>query len=231
LVGKGVQHLTPQCAANVEEEGEFKMARGRARARSPEDQERVRKKFVDCARSVFTSVGAHGLTMRRLAAEAGYSAGTIYLYFPSRHDLLRELWKEDMEGLLCYLNAAVAEVSDPCKRLRLVLEGYAAFWMERPDHFRGMFLENDRDYLDERAAFVNDDSVVGIHTYLLKVTSEALAERGRSGADVQLLTHSLLASVHGVIALHIGTTAFPWSPATDMVAVVLDGVLGGLNLS
>jgi AcrR family transcriptional regulator len=168
--------------------------------------------------------------MRRLASEAGYSAGTIYLYFPSRHDLLRELWKEDMEGLLASLTAAASAITDPCKRLRVMLENYAFFWLQKPDHFRGMFLENDREYLDERATFVNDDSVTGIHGYLIEVTGQALEARGLSSKGVELMTHSLLATVHGVVALHIGTPAFPWSPANDMVAVVLDGVLGGLGL-
>jgi AcrR family transcriptional regulator len=169
--------------------------------------------------------------MRKLAAEAGYSAGTIYLYFPSRHDLLRELWKEDMEGLLNYLSTAVENVSDPCKRLRLVLEGYGDFWLSKPDHFRGMFLENDRDYLDERASFVDDASVVGLHSYFLTATSQALVARDRPTDAVPLLTHSLLAAVHGVVALHIGASAFPWSSASAMIAVTLDGVLGGLGLA
>lgn len=207
------------------------MTRGRARARSPEDQERVRKKFIDCARTVFTSAGAHGLTMRKLASEAGYSAGTIYLYFPSRHDLLRELWKEDMEGLLRSLTAAASTIEDPCKRLRVMLENYASFWFGKPDHFRGMFMENDREYLTERATFVNDDSVVSIHGYLMEVTGQALEARNASSKGVELMTHSLLASVHGVVALHIGAPAFPWSPADDMITVVLDGVLGGLGLA
>lgn len=202
------------------------MSRGRARARSPEDQELVRKKFLESARKVFSTTGAHGLTMRRLAAEAGYSPGTIYLYFPSRRDLLREIWKEDLVGLLDELRLQTqGHVDQPQTALRTILMTYALFWLERPDHFRGMFMENDREYLDERASFIDDESVKQLHGFLLSATAAMLGNNASPAETVKLITHSLLAAVHGVVALHIGAGAFPWAPAKEMLLVVLDGVL------
>lgn len=206
------------------------MGRGRSRARSAEDQERVRQKFLDCARSVFMSAGAHGLTMRRLAAEAGYSAGTIYLYFPSRHDLLREIWTEDMENLLATLRDGASSTAVPAQRLRQVLETYVRFWMGHPDHFRGMFMENDRTYLNERATFADDESVRSVHNFLVDVCSDAIRASGSPDRDALSILHSLLAAVHGVVALHIGAPAFPWTDGETMLATILDGLLKGLAL-
>lgn len=206
------------------------MSRGRARARSPEDQELVRQKFLACARTVFSTTGAHGLTMRRLAAEAGYSPGTIYLYFSSRQDLLWEIWREDMVGLYNSVREAFeAPDAAPLRVLRNVLAAYATFWLGKPDHFRGMFMENDREYLDERASFVGDDSVQKVHDLLLAATAAALPDTAPEPEQIRLMTHSLLAAVHGVVALHIGAGAFPWAPAPAMLDVVLDSLLSGLN--
>lgn len=206
------------------------MARGRTRARSVEDQELVRQKFLRCARAVFSTVGAHGLTMRKLAAEAGYSPGTIYLYFPNRHELLREIWKEDMVGLYDDVIAAQSNQETPIAVLRSVLEAYARFWLAKPDHFRGMFMENDREYLNERAAFAEDDSVQKVHGALLQATAQAFPEQSLTPEQIRLMTHSLLAAVHGVVALHIGTVAFQWSPAEKMLETVLNSILPSLSL-
>lgn len=207
------------------------MARTRARARSPEEQEKVRRRFIDCARKVFAEEGAHGLTMRRLANEAGYSPGTIYLYFPSRRDLLREVWKEDITALRDSFRAA-AEAAGPnsaLERVRALCRCWADFWFERPDHFKAMFLEVERQYVSERAAFAEDESVRELHQAFVANTTEAVEAGELLNADPVLLTHSLLAAVHGVVALHIGNPGFPWSARKAMVDTVVDGMLRGLS--
>ncbi len=207
------------------------MNRGRARARSPEDQERVRKRFVECARTVFARDGAHGLTMRRLAAEAGYSAGTIYLYFPSRKELLREVWKEDIQALRATLSEKTAGRKG-LDRLEALLRAYAAFWFERPDHFKAMFLEVERQYSIERAAFAEDDSVKAVHTFLLDETAAALREAEGRDLDAEAtrtVCHSLIASVHGVVSLHTANAGFPWANSDAMVDTVVSTMMRGLQ--
>lgn len=204
------------------------MARGRARARSPEDQEKVRRRFVECARKVFAEEGAHGLTMRRLAAEAGYSAGTIYLYFPSRRDLLREVWKEDMVALNERFTEAARE-AEPLGRLQALCRSWADFWFENPDHFKAMFLEVESQYVTERAAFAEDDSVQDLHRLFLRETTEAMKAGQLAENDAKVVCHSLLAAVHGVVALHIGNPGFPWADRTAMVDTVIGNMLYGLR--
>lgn len=205
------------------------MTRSRPRARSPEDQERVRRRFVDCARDVFAQEGAHGLTMRRLAAEAGYSPGTIYLYFPSRQELLREVWKEDLVALWQRMATAAEEAGDdPRQRVRALLAAYARFWFDQPDHFRAMFLEADRQYVDERAAFAGDDSVKQVHELLLREVGRAVDAGVLRGESSIVVAHSLLGAIHGVCALHISNTGFPWADRDTMCATVLDALLNGL---
>lgn len=204
------------------------MVRTRVRARSPEEQEKVRRRFIDCARKVFSETGAHGLTMRRLATEAGYSPGTIYLYFPSRRDLLREVWKEDFVALRDRFAAAAAAGDGPVDRVRALCRAWAEFWFEQPDHFKAMFLEVERQYVTERAAFAEDESVRDLHQLFVTHTSAAVEAGELVQTDPVLLTHSLLAAIHGVVALHIGSSGFPWSERAAMVDTVVTAMLRGL---
>lgn len=204
------------------------MVRTRVRARSPEEQEKVRRRFIDCARKVFSEAGAHGLTMRRLATEAGYSPGTIYLYFPSRRDLLREVWKEDFVALRDCFAAAADKEGPPTERVSALCRAWAEFWFARPDHFKAMFLEVERQYVSERAAFADDDSVQEVHRILVTHVAAAVDAGQLNGTDAVLLTHSLLAAVHGVVALHIGNSGFPWAERGAMVDTVVGAMLRGL---
>lgn len=225
--------LSPDTASDPDQEDPSpasRQGRHRSRARSAEDQKRVRRRFIDCARSLFAAEGAAGLTMRRLAAEAGYSPGTIYLYFPSRSDLLRVLWSEDIYSLLDSVKEATASLSDPVQVLRRALETTSTFWLARPDNFRCLFMENEASYRSERASFSADTSVEESYAYMQDIARQAIESRGLS-LDLVLTVQSLFAAVHGVISLHVGNQGFPWHPPQQMIATILDSMFSGLGLS
>lgn len=70
------------------------MTRRVRRRRSPSEQrEERRAAIVDAARRVLAASGFEGATIARIAREAGISAGTVYLYFTDREDLLAEVYR------------------------------------------------------------------------------------------------------------------------------------------
>lgn len=211
----------------------------RARARTAQEQELVRRQFLECARRVHARDGASGLTMRRLAAEAGYSPGAIYLYFPSRQELLRELWAEDLQGLLAAMQAAMeapgVRGQAPGARLMALFQAYAAFWWQRQDPFRALFLEADHQFVQDRVAFAADPVVIQVNTFITGQVRAVMAEAtGQADADVpeeqvNVTAHGLLAAVNGVISLHIGNGGFPWADRGAMIDYVLTALTAGLS--
>lgn len=212
----------------------------RSRARTPQEQEQVRRQFLDCARRVHARDGAAGLTMRRLAEEAGYSPGTIYLYFPGRQHLLRELWSEDLTALLAAMRAAVQAAGPdrpeaPGGSLVALFTAYVTFWWQRQDPFRALFLEADRQYVREREAFAADPVVTEVNTFLTGQVREVLARvRGIDPATVpadlvDVTAHGMLAAVHGVISLHIGNSGFPWADRERMIQFVLSSLTASVT--
>jgi len=71
-------------------------ARSRRRA---EGQEARAARIGDAARDILTETGISGLTMRAVAARAGYTAGSVYSYFPSKEALLAALAVDEIDGL------------------------------------------------------------------------------------------------------------------------------------
>ncbi|WP_038175595.1 MULTISPECIES: TetR/AcrR family transcriptional regulator [Vibrio] len=50
-----------------------------------------RQKIIDAAEKLIAESGFHGLSMHKLAREAGVAAGTIYRYFSDKEDLLQQV--------------------------------------------------------------------------------------------------------------------------------------------
>ncbi|MFC4948603.1 TetR/AcrR family transcriptional regulator [Pseudonocardia sp. GCM10023141] len=64
--------------------------------------------LLDVAERIVTSAGPAGLTLRRLAAEAGISNGSIYHSFSSKEELLARVWARAARRFLTILDARVA---------------------------------------------------------------------------------------------------------------------------
>src|ERR1035441_9442112 len=52
------------------------------------------QQILDAALSVFSEHGIDAAKLEEIAAKAGVSKGTIYLYFPSKEDLFREVVRQ-----------------------------------------------------------------------------------------------------------------------------------------
>lgn len=59
----------------------------------------ARAAILDAARRVAVREGAHGLTLRSVAAEAGYAPAALYGYFRNRTDLILALAADDLAQL------------------------------------------------------------------------------------------------------------------------------------
>ena len=66
--------------------------------------------LLDTAEQLVTATGPAGLTLRRLATEAGVSNGSIYHSFPSKEELLAQVWARAARRLLTTLDARIAAV-------------------------------------------------------------------------------------------------------------------------
>ncbi len=58
----------------------------------PDYREIARSKILQASIKIFHEKGFHGSTMNEIAREVGVSKGTLYTYFKSKEDILREIW-------------------------------------------------------------------------------------------------------------------------------------------
>jgi AcrR family transcriptional regulator len=92
--------------------------------------------ILDAALDAFAERGLAGTRVEDIAARAGVSKGTLYLYFESKEELFREAIRDKVARTLEGL-ATAAEGRDPIQRLTRFIEAYWAH-LRRP-RFASMY--------------------------------------------------------------------------------------------
>jgi AcrR family transcriptional regulator len=146
------------------------MARLSTTARQARTGER-RAQILHAALEVFSRRGFHGATIREIASTAGLAEGTIYLYFPSKQDVLRgviglvaedgpplpqDFARDDDEGfLLALIRGRVQALARHASFIRLVVHEADLHEDVRRELFRRLhdpFVGHFRAYLEARIA-------------------------------------------------------------------------------
>jgi TetR/AcrR family transcriptional regulator, fatty acid metabolism regulator protein len=85
-----------------------------------------RDAILRAAIDVFADHGYFNAQVADVARAAGVAAGTVYLYFRSKDDLLVSIFERSMREGLAAGRAAVADLDDPRERLRRLARGHLA---------------------------------------------------------------------------------------------------------
>src|SRR3954471_10043843 len=83
-----------------------------------------RDAILRAAIDVFAERGFFNAQVADVARVAGVAAGTVYLYFKSKDDLLVSIFERSMREGLANGRAAVADLTDPRERLRRLARGH-----------------------------------------------------------------------------------------------------------
>ena len=77
-----------------------------------------REAILRAAIDVFAERGYFNAQVADIARAAGIAAGTVYLYFRSKDDILVSIFERTVKQRLAEGRAAVADIADPAERLR-----------------------------------------------------------------------------------------------------------------
>jgi AcrR family transcriptional regulator len=96
--------------------------------RLPEERPR---QILDAALAVFAEHGLMAARLEDIARRAGVSKGTIYLYFPNKEELFREVIRDSVIGYIERAEASLSQEPDARQALREWMVGYWA-WLRSP---------------------------------------------------------------------------------------------------
>ena len=96
--------------------------------RLPEERPR---QILDAALAVFAERGLAAARLDDIAKRAGLSKGTIYLYFPNKEELFREVIRHSVIAFIEQGEARMEELHDPLQALDAWMVGYWE-WLSSP---------------------------------------------------------------------------------------------------
>jgi AcrR family transcriptional regulator len=84
-----------------------------------------KENILESARKVLSEQGISKLSLRKIAAETGCAAPSIYYYFRNKQEIVAGLWEAIAPDLLRQLSQGFDKG-----------DAYRQFWMQRPDDFK-----------------------------------------------------------------------------------------------
>ena len=200
--------------------------------RRERERQEVRRKILDAARELFAAEGYDAVTMRKVADAIEYSPTAIYLHFPDKETLVRELCAEDFLTLAKAFQRLGRE-PDPVERIRKIGMAYVDFGLKHPNHYRLMFMTASPHPPGEEKALSKGNPDEDAYAFLVATVAQAIgAERLRpEHRDPHLVAQLLWSGVHGVVSLRIARGDdrwLEWKPARKVAQALVDAQLRGL---
>ena len=184
-----------------------------------------RDQIIAAALACFARAGYHATTMADVAAQAGLSKGTPYLYFESKEALFIALHEEWDCGAAGRINAAVAALPEAGRRSpRRILHAVAA---AVADHVVA-HPETCRVLMEARAQAAHEPAIAATIQAADARTHERLesliasgVEAGEwsHGTDPALQARLFTAGLYGLMAQwHLAPGSFSWDAAAAALA-------------
>ena len=181
---------------------------------------------MDAARELFVAEGYASVSMRKIADKIGYSPTTIYLYFRDKSDLLHQICEQTFAHLAQNIKSIQRLSDNPLEKLRSGLREYVHFGLKHPSQYEIVFItplpnkaESEFDESNGRVAF---DTMRG-------VIAECVAANLLRTNDVELVSQTLWAGIHGVTSILIKHEHFPFVERNQLIDSVIDTLITGIK--
>jgi len=192
-------------------------------------KEEFRREILDAARGLFIDDGYENFSMRRLAEKIDYSPTTIYHYFKNKDDLLLAVCEEVAEQFLAKLRHLRSVQKDALEALRLAMLYLLEFAFENPNQYKVFFLARPNVY-GTQDEFMNKESMARNSYFEFRELVQACMEAGKlRRMDTDVLTQVLATAPHGLIAMTLYRSSFPWADRTVLAVALVDGLLRGFG--
>jgi AcrR family transcriptional regulator len=102
-----------------------------------------RQGIQEAVATLMSREGIAGLTMEKVASEAGIAKGTLYLYFKSKEELLESVFQASIAPMYARLNAILESHLAPDRKLQTALARQLGYFDEHRPLFRVLVYERD----------------------------------------------------------------------------------------
>jgi AcrR family transcriptional regulator len=200
--------------------------RAASRTRRASSHAATRRAILDATRELLVQQGYEALSLRRVAERIGYTATTIYRYFPDKDALVYAATDQAFEQFTARLSSISAPESSPFDVLEQMALAYMDFGLSHPAHYRLLFMT--RPDLMWRRAPGQSSSRMERFGMLRAAVAQALATKSMSNRRVLAAANALWAITHGTVALALTMPHLPPDQARAFGELAVRTFLAGL---
>lgn len=179
---------------------------------------------MDAARELFVAEGYGSVSMRKIADKIHYSPTTIYLYFKDKTDLLHQICEQTFARLAQNIKAIQQLSDNPLEKLRSGMREYVHFGLNHPSQYEIIFITPLPK--DLKKQFEQTNGEIAFDT-MRDVVTECVAANLLKSNDVELISQTLWAGIHGVTSLLIKHEKFPFVERDKLITNVIETLIAG----
>ena len=173
-----------------------------------ERQRTERRRLIEHAAAVvFARKGLAAASVADIAAEAGFSPGSIYNYFSSKEEVLFAATFAEIDVLEHRMRAALDSAGAPDERLRRMIEAYYLFYRQRPQGFQLLMAGLDGNAREKAPAEVverYDTRALDCLSLLHAVVKQGMEDGTFREGDAWEFTHAIWGAFHGILQIAAG---------------------------
>lgn len=166
--------------------------------RPREHTDETRTRILDVASRLLIEEGASGVSVRRVADEAGTTTRAIYSLFGSKEGLFKQLLHDAAETMTRY-HEAVPEKDDPVAEILALAEAYRRAALEHP-HGYDLLLNGAPGFVPDE-----EDALVARRSFARVLRAfERWGDEGRlGGREPRMVALEMWALVHGLASFEL----------------------------
>ena len=179
---------------------------------------------MDAARELFVAEGYASVSMRKIADKINYSPTTIYIYFNDKTDLLHQICEQTFARLAQNVKAIQRLSDNPLEKLRSGMREYVHFGLKHPSQYEIVFITplpgiNELEF-DETNGKIAFDT-------MRDVVVECVSAKLLKSQDVELISQTLWAGIHGLTSVLIKHNGFPFVERDKLIDNLIDTLIAG----
>jgi TetR/AcrR family fatty acid metabolism transcriptional regulator len=159
-----------------------------------------RAAILAAAQEVFAEHGFYRAKVETIAERASIAKGTIYLYFPSKKELLRALVEERMGRLIHLVEGQISEGRDIAAMIRGIISAHFVFYFEEREFIAILYGQ-----LGQIAEGMEGPAKRGSE-HMSQLIADVLKRGIREGVLRTVYEHTLAQALQGMIH----AVAFDW---------------------
>jgi AcrR family transcriptional regulator len=197
--------------------------------RREREQLELRQRILDTASEMFAEEGYTSVSMRKIAERIEYSPTTIYLYFKDKNDLLNQICEDTFAKLYQEVSTIREENSDPLECLRKGMRAYIEFGLKHPNHYEVTFITPIMEYLGEDVHPYEGSMGERAFNFLRSQVADTVAAGYLKKGDVDVMSQTLWAAMHGLTSILIGHSDFPFADREELINCLIETTIKGMK--